>query len=291
MQNESINIRMLGTFEFENNGLIVNDNDNRSKKLWLLLGYLTYNHGSRISQERLLDTLWIDNELNTNPGNALKTLFHRARIQLDTIGNQTGKKLFSCKKGEYFINTSFPFTLDLEIFEENFTKAKCETSSKLKKEYLENAFNIYKGDFLEKFSSESWVIPISTYYHNMYIEIVDQLLPLVEAENNYHDAIDICLKANKIEKYEERFYLHLLQNLVAAEQYDKAVSAYHELSKMLQDNFGVKPSANVKALYQKALHAQQDYFIDANEIQAKMIEHVSEHPGALLCDYDFFCKI
>ncbi len=291
MNKNCLNIKMFGTFEFENEGLIVNDNDNRSKKLWLLLAYLTYHRGTKISQERLLSILWGDSDLSTNPANALKTLFHRARVQLDSIGDDIGRGLFLCKKGEYFLNPDYPYELDLEQFELYCEQAKASTNIAQQKENYEKAFNLYNGDFLEKFSSESWIIPIATYYHNQYITVVDQLISIAEEEHNYKEVIEICTKANQIEKYEEHFYYHLMKNLIESEQYEVAIATYNDLSEMLQSSFGVKPSTTVKALYQKAMQSQQAYYLDVNEVQAQLADSSGNKPGALYCDYDFFCNI
>ena len=47
-------------------------------------------------------------------------------------------------------------------------------------EYDLAALDLYRGDFLPKLSSESWVIPISAYYHNLYLQTVSEPLDLLE---------------------------------------------------------------------------------------------------------------
>ncbi|MCR4955946.1 MAG: hypothetical protein K6A30_04615 [Lachnospiraceae bacterium] len=291
MQQGSIHIRMLGSFEFEKDNIILNDGDNRSKKLWLLLAYLTYNRNTKVNQERLLSVLWDDTELSSNPANALKTLFHRARVQLEKFGENTGRSLFSCKKGEFFINPDAPYKLDLDDFENNVRLAKTSGSDEERFHYLNEAFMLYRGDFLSKFASESWVVPISTYYHNLFLEIVDSMLSIVEEQEDYETAIKICKRANTIERYEERFYRHLMRDYNSCGKFEETINIYRNLSDMLMTNFGVKPSGEVKKLYIDAMQSKQDYFTDITEIQQQLTSTDNLTPGALYCDYDFFCNI
>jgi DNA-binding SARP family transcriptional activator len=282
---------MLGSLELEKQGNVITDNDNRSKKIWLLLALLAYNRNNKVSQEKILSYFWNDFEGSSNPQNALKTLFHRLRVLLNPLGEDVSRKLFQCKKGEYFLNPDFPYELDIDRFESLVLTAREESDPNQRSEILRQAFNLYQGDFLTKFSSESWVIPISTYYHNLFLETVEELIELYESEQNYQIAIEILEKANSIEQYEERFYLHLMMDLIALGRMEEVITVYKQLNDMLQMNFGVKPSPEVKKLYQQASLACKDDMLDSSSIQKQLLEGGQDQHGALYCDYDFFLNI
>ena len=53
-------------------------------------------------------------------------------------------------------------------------EAGLEEEAQIQK-YLQ-AVDIYKGDFLPKSSFEEWVVPVSTYYHTLYLNAVHRLL-------------------------------------------------------------------------------------------------------------------
>lgn len=53
-----IRVNMLGEFSIEANGVRINDSDNRSRKIWLLLAYMIYFRNSAISQDRYVSVIW-----------------------------------------------------------------------------------------------------------------------------------------------------------------------------------------------------------------------------------------
>ena len=44
---------------------------------------------------------------------------------------------------------------------------------------------LYKGDFLPKSEYESWVIPISTYYHSLYQKLVYKTVELLTKREDF----------------------------------------------------------------------------------------------------------
>ena len=107
--------------------------------------------------------------------------------------------------------------------------------------YLE-ALELYKGDFLTKLSMEDWVMPISVYYHEMYLRVVEETLLLLEDAEGWTDGIALCEKALKIEPYSESLYQHLMRCKIFAGDRAGAQLAYEEMSEILFSNFGVMPA-------------------------------------------------
>jgi DNA-binding transcriptional activator of the SARP family len=79
MESTALQVRMLGEFSIRQGRQEINDSDNRSRKVWLLLAYMIYCRNRNVSQEELIDLLWGSEERSSNPINALKTIFHRVR--------------------------------------------------------------------------------------------------------------------------------------------------------------------------------------------------------------------
>ena len=114
MSQERITIRLLGQMELEKGDILIHEGDNRSKKSWLLLGYLLVNRNQKVTQNKLIAHLWGNDDSSINPSNALKTLFHRTRNMLNKLGEGTGNQFLHCRKGEYYFDTSYPYVLDIE---------------------------------------------------------------------------------------------------------------------------------------------------------------------------------
>ena len=58
MAQEPIKVCMLGEFSLQNGSVGVNDGDNRTKKVWLLLAYMIYCRGRTTTPDELVELLW-----------------------------------------------------------------------------------------------------------------------------------------------------------------------------------------------------------------------------------------
>ena len=114
----SLKVNMLGGLSIQSGGAEINDSDNRSRKVWLLLAYMIYCRKRPVTQEELVRLLWDDGDNVTNPANALKTMFHRVRTTLDRLGDSAGHILIVRQGGSYAWNCKVPLTLDVEEFDE-----------------------------------------------------------------------------------------------------------------------------------------------------------------------------
>ena len=85
-----ISVKMLGGFTVRMGDQMISEADGRTKKVWMLIEYLIANRSHDISQEKLIEALWDDEECDA-PFNALKNLVYRARKQLAEL--YPGKKV------------------------------------------------------------------------------------------------------------------------------------------------------------------------------------------------------
>lgn len=287
MSAEQMRVRMLGNFSIEWNGASVNDNENRSKKVWLLLAYMVYCRNRPVSQEELTALLWGEEETSSNPLNALKTMFHRVRTMLNKLGGSMGHDLIVRRGGSYAWNTDIPMHYDVEEFEE---LCRIGLSTQNEEERLDcclRAVELYQGDFLYKLAAEPWVVPISVYFHNLYIQAVQSAVELLEARQRRQEAIDLCRRALKVEPYSEELYNHLIRNLLDLEDRKGAIAAYDEMSQLLFDNFGIMPSDEIRAMYREAVRTVNDRSVAPGVVRDQLRE-IEPPDGALICDYDFF---
>lgn len=290
MENSAIHVRMLGTFSVSRGEREINDNGNRSKKVWLLLAYMIYSRGRPVSNEELSSLLWSEGEDSVNPINALKTMFHRVRSSLDQLEEGTGHELLLRSREGYSWNSSVPLTLDIDEFESLCQKAK-ETDSEEEVAALRlRAVELYGGDFLTKLSSESWVVPIAAYYHQLYLQTVLELLPAMGRMGHIAEAVRLCRSAIIVEPYNEALYCHLLQFLLELGENREAAKVYEKMRELLFTNFGIMPGEEAMALYREAIRTVNDRTLSPDSVLSQLRE-VSQDRGALYCDYDFFRAI
>ncbi|MDY3282027.1 AfsR/SARP family transcriptional regulator [Dysosmobacter sp.] len=287
MNQDRLNVRMLGGLSLTQGGQRVDDSDNRTKKVWLLLSYMIYNRGRSVSQEELIALLWGEDRSSTNPLNALKTMFHRVRSTLDRLFPSAGHTLIIRRDGGYAWNSDFPCTFDVEEFDRLCRLSAAAEDDARRLEYDLAALELYRGDFLPKLSSESWVIPISAYYHNLYLRTAGEALELLEARNEMEKAAAISRRATEIEPYDESLYQHLMRELLALGDLKAVIAVYQGMSDLLFSTFGIMPSDESKALYRQAARTSNDQSVTLGFLREQLREG-DDLPGALFCEYDFF---
>jgi len=283
----SLKVNMLGGLSIQSGGAEINDSDNRSRKVWLLLAYMIYCRKRPVTQEELVRLLWDDGDNVTNPANALKTMFHRVRTTLDRLGDSAGHILIVRQGGSYAWNCKVPLTLDVEEFDELCQAASDATRPKERLERYLKALELYNGDFLAHFSSDPWVVPVAAYYHNIYLQVVHEVLPMLEEADRREEAALLCRQAIQLDPYCEELYWHLMRNLLDLERQKEAIVVYEEVTQLLYDNFGVNPSDELRALYREAMSSVSDQPLPLQEIQERLTEADPDR-GAMVCQFDFF---
>lgn len=285
MESEKLAVQMFGTFSLSYGGNRIDDNGDRSKKVWLLLAYLIYYRRRAISQEELINLLW--NKEGGNPGGALKTTLHRVRTVLDRLSPSVGHELISYRGGSYSWNSEVELWLDIDEFERLCKESVTEEREEDRFEKLRQAVSIYNGDFLEKLSSEPWVVPILAYHHNLYVQAVMNLLPMLEARGCRGEAVVLCEEAVKLEPYHEELHQILIHNLIELGQQKRAATVYEDFSRVLLDDFGTIPTEETRNLYRQAMRIVNDRIIHLDLVRSQLQEPCPAR-GAMICEYDFF---
>lgn len=282
---ESVIIRTLGEFSLQAGEKKISDRDNRTKKVWLLLAYLICQRGRAVSQKKLIDQFWGEDEGCSNPENALRITFHRLRGQLDQLWPGAGRELILHKDGGYIWNDQVPMVLDCDRFDQ-LCNLKTEDEEQRLDAMLE-ALELYGGDFLTRQSSEVWVIPISTHFHNLYVSAALTAAGMLSQRGRHKEAAQICRRAIAAEPYHESLHQLLMKELAAAGDQKGAGAVYDALSRRLFDDFGIRPSEETKAVYREAVHAPSETSLSIDMV----LEHLQEPnavSGAMQCDYDYF---
>lgn len=281
---EPIQIQMLGDFTICAGDARISDTNNRTKKVWSLLAYLICQRGKVVSQKKLIDMFWGD-ESSSNPENVVRITFHRVRSQLDKLWPGAGKELIVNKDAGYAWNDQIPARVDFEEFDALLSR-KTETEGE-RLTNLQQALHLYTGDFLEKQSSEVWVIPISTHFHNLFVDATMEAARLLSEAGTHKEAARLCRTAVATEPYHEELHQLLIRELAATGDQEGAAKVYDALSKRLFDDFGIRPSEETRKVYREAVHAPSEKSLSMDVVLEHLKEADSKN-GALQCDYDYF---
>lgn len=283
-----IYVTMLGQFSISSGSSQVDDRKNRMKKVWLLLAYLIYVRDRLHTPEQFMSVLQ-GNDMSEvdDPAGRLKALFYRARALLDELGEGMGHGLIVRKGGSYGWNTDLPLQLDVEEFDRLCSQAAREANPQAKLSLQLQALELYAGDFLPKLAMEAWVMPIHTYYHRLFLETAEQVLPVLQEQQRWAEAEALCAKALKIEPYSEILHQHLIRCRIHNGDRVGAVSAYEQMCQLLFETFGVMPSDESRQLYRQASRQINDQSVPVDTIREGLRENTGVK-GAMYCEYDFF---
>ena len=287
MNGPTLQVQMLGQFTLRYGDRTISDSDDRSRRVWSLLAYMLYNHGRSFAQEELIHLYWSNSEKSADPGNALKSIFHRIRTALDKLQPGLGRLLIRRKAGRYFWNNAMPLSLDIEDFEAHFHAAEAAGDDDVRLTEYQAALALYAGDPLPRVTDEIWTIPIVAYYHSLYTRAAAGAIELLEKQERTAEAVALCRRAIHIEPYQEDLYEHLMRGLLRTGDMKGAMSVYEEMSELLFAHFGVMPSETLRTLYRQATRTVNDRTLTMDEVCSQLAEP-APHGGAMVCEYDFF---
>lgn len=287
---KKLHIDLLGGCSLTYGDNIISDQIIRSKKPWLLLEHLICFRSRELSQSELIDVIYPEGR-SENPVNALKTLVHRIRAMLDDLHFADSKSLILQVRGSYKWNSALSFDVDIDLFDALYDYAfSSDAIDDERLDCLLAAARLYKGDLLPKSSSESWVIHLSTYYHNRYIETITRACDLLFQNARHADVVDLCQAALKIDAYEEAFYAAQLRALVELGRCQTALTVYTDMTNLFYREFGVTPSDSLTALYRDIIKTINNVETDLGVIHDALRE-AEELDGAYLCEYEIFKDI
>lgn len=287
MNGPTLQVQMLGQFTLRYGDRTISDSDDRSRRVWSLLAYMLYNHGRSFAQEELIHLYWSNGEKSADPGNALKSIFHRIRTALDKLQPGLGRLLIRRKAGRYFWNNVIPLSLDIEDFEAHFHAAEAAGDDDVRLSEYQAALALYAGDPLPRMTDEIWTIPIVAYYHSLYTRTAAGAIELLEKQERTAEAVALCHQAIHIEPYQEDLYEHLMRGLLRTGDMKGTMSVYEEMSELLFAHFGVMPSETLRTLYRQATRTVNDRTLTMDEVCSQLAEP-APHGGAMVCEYDFF---
>lgn len=285
VEKPTIYINTLGGFSIKVEDQEINDNNNQSKKPWHLLEYLAIYQKRDIRPNELINSIWGDAP-GINPGGGLKTLIFRSRKLLEPLGLPPHRILVQ-QKGSYAWTRDYPTVLDLDQFESichmaiNRTEDEDEALS-----LCYQGISLYRGDVLPKSEYESWVIPISAYYHSLYQKLICKTVELLLKKQDFSQITSICRTAVGIEPFDEAFRYHLIYSLYRDGHTTQAMEEYNHTIDLFYREFSISPTAHFKDLYKTIRCKEQGINTNLDSIQEALGEKAST--GAFYCEYPVF---
>lgn len=287
---EQLKVNMLGGFSVSYGEKTIDDQLNRSRKIWTLLEYLITFRDREIPQEEIIELLWPEDEAD-DPANRLKTLLHRTRSTLALLEVPDAKKLIRCRGGTYAWDESAVCVVDAEEFDALCKEAaEPGLSDEARIEKSLAAAALYSGDFLPKNALDDWVVPLNTYYRTKYIKLVTSACDLLQEAGRNEEIVELCQKAAVIDPYEEYIHLCLIRALIATNRQQQAIRHYDYVSELFFSKFGITPSAELTAVYKDVVRTTKSLELDIGIVKDGLREQERQE-GCFFCEYEFFKSV
>ena len=120
---------------------------------------------------------------------------------------------------------------------------------------LEQFLNLYRGDFLADFDLpdseeyENWIAVEREHYRRLAIRGFQRVSQQHEASGNYADALAALCRALTLDPFQEDLQREGLRLHYFAGDRAGAIRRYEEFSRLLENEMGVQPMAETRALY------------------------------------------
>ena len=183
MKKSVLKVQMFGSYEIEYEGNPVSFERNTTTKTNQLMQILLQAGEKGVTRAKLLSDLF-GNEEMSNPANSLRATVFRLRRLLAAAGLPEDEYV-TIRGGSYYWTSGIPYELDAHRFEDLLDKAGKENDLEKKKSYIEEACELYRGEFLLQLGAEGWAVVLNVYYKNLFSNAMRTLCQILKDEKDY----------------------------------------------------------------------------------------------------------
>lgn len=176
------------------------------------------------------------------------------RTVLPNLRKLVGDYLIITRQAVTF-NQDRPYWLDAAVFERAVAAAADAQQPDIPS--LIEAVDLYRGDFLEGFhlgdtpEFDNWLLLQSERLRGLLVQGLQILSDYYLSQGEYAAGLRVTERWLAVEPWHEEAYYQRMLLLVYNEQWSLALKEYERCRQMLQEAFGVDPSAETAALYEQ----------------------------------------
>jgi len=152
----------------------------------------------------------------------------------------------------YRLNPEIECWYDVEEFKHLLDEAERARADSTKVQFYQRAITLYKGNYLPQIYSD-WCVPERERLRERYLRAVDSLAAIYIRQGKYDQAIVLCQRALIADPYREAVYRRLMECAALAGDRAAAVRYYQQCVRMLEEDVGVEPMPETRALYEQII--------------------------------------
>lgn len=215
-----------------------------------LLAFLIYHSKSPVPRDRILHCFWPDHDPECAKNN-LNVSIYNLRKHLSTFIQQ---EVIVYQNESFIIHPELRCSSDLDNYRHHFSQGKTAE----RRGETGRAVGFYQVllqmgcTFLEEFRQEEWTVLPREELIEKYIHALDFISSSQQQTENFDGAIATLRQILSIDACLESAHHKIMACYLALGKKEKAVRQYLECQRILQEELDMRPSAEIRALYQIA---------------------------------------
>lgn len=285
----NICIFTLGKFHISQDNKLLTESTSRSRRMWEIFKFLLSNRGKSFFPENILEKIWPENDY-ADPSMVMRAQIFRLRQAFNN--NDKKNSLVDnivLSQGCYSWEDNVEYWLDVDALESLVNEAGLLVGSNPDEaiKLYRKALALYNGHYLPELSFSEWIEPIRSYFRDIYLDCLFDLINLLKVRKKNAEIIKLCEQAAAIDYFEENIHTRLIEALLAEGHVTRARTHYNEVTTIFYRELGIKPSNHLKSLYRLVGAEPGNFELDLSTIQEglKGKESIS---GAYYCDAELF---
>lgn len=244
-----VHVSCLGGFRIFVNGTEIPSSQWKTKKAENLFKFLIIDRRQHF-KEKIIEELWPESDPRLGDASLRMTLTY---VRKALAHNEYISESVILRRGMIYLNPEIEIYTDYELF---VAAAKniledTDTDNPVIVELLEQATELYLGDFLPDTLYDDWTANLRMQLHRLYLQVLLKLVATYRRTGKPDSAIQACRRYLALEPGDESVRRTAMELLWQNGQKQKALSLYQELAAFLAKDYGVVPTAETNNLYEK----------------------------------------
>ncbi|HVR96988.1 MAG TPA: AAA family ATPase [Thermoanaerobaculia bacterium] len=248
-----VRVRLLGGFEVWQGDQQVAGFE--SQKVRALLAYLICNRQRAFSRDHLAGLLWPEREPEA-ARHALRQAVYNLKATFPNGEDGDVPPILS-NGSQLQFNPEAGCWLDIAAFEDALQQSAERRPAD--PHHLASAVQLYRGELLSGFfvrdseAFEEWLVTEQERLREAAIEALRALIDNYRRRGEYRFGIHYARRLTTIDPLSEEAYRYLMQLCAMAGRRNQALAYYEELQTRLEDELGVEPLDETRAIYESIL--------------------------------------
>lgn len=249
-----LKVFLLGQFRLERRGEQGWQEDTapgwQYRSIRALLAYLLTSPGRRRGRDQVMDALWPNLDIE-NAANRLNSTVHQLRQLLEPdLARAANSRLLRVEPDILLLAGTSDIWLDVDDLIQLNARVYTTNNPSEAEQWLEEAAQLYGGEFLQGERSSEWVLAQREVYQRIWIGLLLELTDRRMARNELSSALDALYPVLAADSTNEATVCRLMLALTQLQRQDEALQVYQRLVTLLKAYHGADPLPETTRIFE-----------------------------------------